>query len=108
MENEMTNPWYDKECKIARKAIRDASNESLKFDNISMYIALIKMKKRYYINKKKQKLLHLYKFDPKKLWRKIPTRKTKENNMIPLRNWNSYLKKSLRIKPFIQRNKFFL
>jgi hypothetical protein len=29
-ENRMTNPWYDKECKIARKSIRDASNESLK------------------------------------------------------------------------------
>ena len=28
--NRMINLWYDKECKIVRKTIRDASNESLK------------------------------------------------------------------------------
>jgi hypothetical protein len=43
--NRMTNPWYDKECEISRKAIRDASNESLKLDNINTYKALIKRKK---------------------------------------------------------------
>jgi hypothetical protein len=32
--NRTNNPWYDKECKIAIKSIRDASNESLKLDNI--------------------------------------------------------------------------
>jgi hypothetical protein len=50
--NRMTNPWYDKECKISRKFIRDASNESLKLDNINRHKALIKRKKRYYINKR--------------------------------------------------------
>jgi hypothetical protein len=30
--NRTTNPSYDKECKISRKDIRDASNESLKLD----------------------------------------------------------------------------
>ena len=43
--NRTTNPWYDKECKIARKSIRDASNESLKLDKINTYKALIKRKK---------------------------------------------------------------
>jgi hypothetical protein len=43
--NRMTNPWYDKECKIARKSIRDASNESLKINKINMYKSLIKRKK---------------------------------------------------------------
>jgi hypothetical protein len=43
--NRMTNPWYDKECKIARKSIRDASNESLKLDKINTYKSLIKRKK---------------------------------------------------------------
>jgi hypothetical protein len=33
--NRMTNPWYDKEYKIARKSIRDDSNESLKLDKIN-------------------------------------------------------------------------
>jgi hypothetical protein len=33
--NRTTNPWYDKECKIDRKSIRDASNESLKLDKIN-------------------------------------------------------------------------
>jgi hypothetical protein len=56
--NRTTNPWYDKECKIARKSIRDASNEPLKLDKINTYKALIKRKKRYYINKKKKKILY--------------------------------------------------
>jgi hypothetical protein len=41
----MTNNWYDKECKIVRKSIMDASNESLKLDKINMYKSLIKRKK---------------------------------------------------------------
>jgi hypothetical protein len=44
--NRTTNPWYDKECKIARKSIRDASNESLKLDKINTLKALIKRKKK--------------------------------------------------------------
>jgi hypothetical protein len=36
--------------------------------------------------------LHLFKIDPKKFWRQILTRKTKENNKIPLKDWNFYLK----------------
>jgi hypothetical protein len=90
--NRTTNPWYDKECKIARKAIRDASNESLKLDKINTYKALIKRKKMYYINKRQEKLSQLYKLDPKKFWSQILNRNTKENNRIPLRDWNSYLK----------------
>ena len=61
----MTNPWYDKECKISRKSIRDASNEALKLDKINTYKDLIKRKKRYYINKRKEQLSQLYKLDPK-------------------------------------------
>jgi hypothetical protein len=30
--------------------------------------------------------------DPKKFWSQILNRNTKENNRIPLRDWNSYLK----------------
>jgi hypothetical protein len=90
--NRTTNPWYDKECKIARKAIRDASNEPLKLDKINMYKALIKRKKRYYINKRQEQLSQLYKLDPKKFWSQILKCNTKENNRIPLTDWNSYLK----------------
>jgi hypothetical protein len=90
--NRMTNPWYDKECKIARKAIRDASNESLKLDKNNTYKSLIKRKKRYYINKRQDQLSQLSKPDPKKFWRQILNRNTKENNMIPLKDSNSYLK----------------
>jgi hypothetical protein len=46
--NRMTNPWYDKECKISRKSIRDASNESLKLNKINKYKSLIKRKKVLY------------------------------------------------------------
>ena len=90
--NRTTNPWYDKECKIARKSIRDASNESLKLDNINTYKDLIKRKKGYYINKRQEQLSQLYKLDPKKFWSQILKHNTKENNRIPLTDWNSYLK----------------
>jgi hypothetical protein len=83
---EETNPWYDKECKIARKSIRDASNEPLKLDKINTYKALIKRKKRYYINKRQEQLSQLYKLDPKKFWSQILKCNTKENNRIPLRD----------------------
>jgi hypothetical protein len=89
--NRKINPWYDKECKISRKSVRDSSNESLKLYKINTYKALIKRKKRYYINKRQEKLLQLYKMDPKKFWRKILKHNTKENNRILLRDWNSYL-----------------
>jgi hypothetical protein len=86
----MTNPWYDKECKIVRKVIRDPSNESLKFYKINRYKYLIKRKKNYR-NRKQEKLLQLSKLDTDKFWRQILARKTKENNMISLKDWNSYL-----------------
>jgi len=80
----MTNTCYDKECNIAIKSIMGSFNESLKLNKKNMYKSLIKMKKWYYINRKKEDPLHLYKIDPKKLWRQVITRKTKEKNMIPL------------------------
>ena len=45
-----------------------------------------------YINKKKDNLVYLYNIDPKKFWRKIPIHLTNKNNMIPLKDCNSYLK----------------
>ena len=93
--NRVTNPWYDKECKISKKSIRDYSNDSLKIDNIITYKSLIKRKKLYYINKRQEKLSQLSKLQPKKLWRQIITYNTKENNIFPLREWNSYLKNPL-------------
>jgi hypothetical protein len=91
-KNNTTNPWYDNECKIVRKSIRDASNASLKYDKINRYKTLIKRGEKNYINRKQEKLLHLFKIDPKKFWRQILTHKTKENNRIPLKDWNFYLK----------------
>jgi hypothetical protein len=64
--NRTTNLWYDKEFKISRKTIRDASNESLKLDKINTYKSLIKRKKMYYINKRQEQLSQLSKRDPKK------------------------------------------
>jgi hypothetical protein len=45
----------------------------------------------YYINKRQEHLSQLTMLDPKKFWSQILNRNTKENNMIPLRDWNSYL-----------------
>jgi len=50
-EDNRTNPWYDKECKDARKDIKNASEESLKVDKIIHYKALIKRKKKCYLSK---------------------------------------------------------
>jgi len=36
--------------------------------------------------------LHLFKLDLKKFWRQNIRRKNKENNMIHLKDWDSYLK----------------
>ena len=46
-----------------------------------------------YIRKRQKNLLRLSKVAPKKFWRQILTRKTKDNNIIALQYWNSYLKK---------------
>ena len=45
------------------------------------------------IHKRQENVLHLSKVAPKKFWRQILTRKTKDNNIISLHDWNSYLKK---------------
>ena len=76
-EDKRTNPWYDKECKDVRNDINNASEESLKVDKIIHYKALIKRKKRCYLSKRQENLLHLSKVAPKKFWRQILTRKTK-------------------------------
>ena len=74
------------------REIKEALDESLKIDKIKRCKALTKRKKMQYIHKRQENLLHLSKVAPKKLWRKILTRKTKDNNRISLHNWNSYLK----------------
>ena len=46
-----------------------------------------------YIRRRQENLLHLSNVSPKKFWKQILTRKTKDNNRISLHDWNSYLKK---------------
>lgn len=55
-DNKMTNLLYAKECKYARRDIRDAFDKSLNADKKNRYKALSKRGKRYYINKKQEKL----------------------------------------------------
>ena len=47
--NRKTNPWCDKDCKSARREIK----ESLKIDQIKIYKSLTKRKKMQYIHKRK-------------------------------------------------------
>ena len=61
-------------------------------DKINHYKALIKREKRHYLSKRKEHILHLSKVAPKKFSMQILTRKTKEDNKIALKDWNSYLK----------------
>ena len=91
--NRKANPWYDTDCKNARREIKEALDESLKINKIKNYKALTKKKKRQYIDKRQDNLLHLSKTAPKKFWRQILTRKTKDNIKISLHDWNSYLNK---------------
>lgn len=46
----------------------------------------------YYIDRKKEKFFHFSKIIPKKSLRQFLTCKTKENNMISLRDLNIYLR----------------
>ena len=61
-------------------------------DKINWYKFLIKRKKRYYLRKRQEIVLHLSKMAPKKFQRQILTCKRKEDNKISLKDWNSYLK----------------
>ena len=44
--NSKTNPWYDKDCKSARREIKEATDESLKIDKIKIRKALTRRKKK--------------------------------------------------------------
>ena len=84
--NRKTNPWYEKDCKSVRRAVKEVVDESLKIDKIKIYKSLTKREKGKYIRKIQENLLHLSKVAPKKFWRQILTRKTKDNNKISLCN----------------------
>ena len=43
--NIKTNPWYDKDCKSARREIKEAFDEPLEIDKIKIYKSLTKKKK---------------------------------------------------------------
>ena len=54
-KNSETNAWFDNECKIAIKFIRDASNASLKYDKMNRYKTFkIKRKKQLYKQKARE------------------------------------------------------
>jgi len=57
--NSNTNPWYDKDCKNARRAIKEVVDGSLKIGNINIYKALTKREKRQYIRKRRESLTPL-------------------------------------------------
>ena len=42
--NSRTNPWYDQECKDARKEIKQTTTNSIKMDKINHYKTLINRK----------------------------------------------------------------
>ena len=90
--NITSNPWYDKECQISKKVIREAPNEPLKLWNISIYKTLIKKKKRSYINKRQEHLLRLSKVAPTKFWQNVLVHKSESNHSMSLVNWDIYLK----------------
>ena len=50
--NRKTNPWYDKDFKSVRRAIKEVVDESLKIGKIKIYKSLTKRKKRQYIRKR--------------------------------------------------------
>lgn len=58
-----------------------------------MHKSLIERKKRSNINKRQEHLLHLSKIVLINFSRNVLVRKTKDNHLVPLENWNKYLKK---------------
>ena len=47
--NGRTNPWYDQECKDARKEIKQATTDSINMVKLNQYKTLIKRRKKYII-----------------------------------------------------------
>lgn len=58
--NSKTNPWYDKDCKSARRTIKEVVDEYLKIRKIKIYKALTKREKRQYIRKRRESPTPLY------------------------------------------------
>ena len=60
MSNNRTNPWYDQECKDARKEMKQATTELIKIDKINHYKSLIKRKKMHeYLSNRQENHVHL-------------------------------------------------
>ena len=64
----------------------------IKFGQDKALQSLNSKEKRNYLSKRKENLLHLSKVALKKFLRQILTSKSKEDNKIALKDWNSYLK----------------
>ena len=64
--NRTSNPWYDNDCKIASKTIRDAPNETVNHDEKKYVQRSYKEEKKFFINKRLERVLHLSKVEPRK------------------------------------------
>ena len=60
-----SNPWYDEECKVAKRNIKgkEANKETKKW-----YTKIIHTKKAEYVIARRQQLISFGKHDPKKFW----------------------------------------
>ena len=63
-----TNPWYDEECKDAKRSLKEKerNNETKK-----RYTNLIKNKLKNYVTSRKNELILLGNHNPKGFWREL-------------------------------------
>ncbi|KAH9299597.1 hypothetical protein KI387_031279, partial [Taxus chinensis] len=82
-----TNPWYDEECKAAKRALKE---NGMNKENKKIYERLVQHKKESYVCKKRTELISLGKHNPKGFWKELQQKKKYIENNITGAHWLEY------------------
>lgn len=81
-----TNPWFDEECKLAKRKLRKSMNK----ENKNEYMELLRGKKEAYVRMRRLELITLGKQNPKKLWKELQQKRKQIINIITRIQWLEY------------------
>ena len=84
------NAWFDKECKRARRNLRESNKTNL---DIKAYKQILKNKKINFMFTRREELIFLGKNNPKLFWKELQPRKKQTENNITATQWFEYAKK---------------
>ncbi|KAH9319051.1 hypothetical protein KI387_020820, partial [Taxus chinensis] len=82
-----TNPWYDEECKAAKRALKE---NGMNKENKKIYERLAQHKKESYVCKRRTELISLGKHNPKGFWKELQQKKKYIENNITGAHWLDY------------------